>query len=202
MYPSTQSKGPSADTGYVPYVYQAGLHQRHGLLRLIESQRPGDASEIQYDFSSDLVASRHPNHPWTVEQIVQHGYLSIPKGDPVTAILSDKEHTSWLGLDDVISQVRRRYEIYEQSMTQIELAKCASANAIYQHEAYVGPADARQMETKHKAIQGLYEQQRGERTTLWKDVSRLKSMIPESAQLYLTAHRRQAILRQESGDSE
>ncbi len=202
MYPSKQPNRPSADTGYVPYFYESGLHQLHGLPGHNEPQQSEDTSPTRYDFSSDLVASRHPNHPWTVEQIIQHGYLAIPKGDPVTAIISDKTHTSWLGLDDVISQVRERHEIYERNLCQIELSKCAAANAIYQHEAYVGPPDSKQMEKKHKAIQGLYEQQQNERTSLWKDISRLKNMIPESAQSYLTAHRRQAILRQELGDPE
>ena len=82
MYPSTSSNGPSADTGYVPYFYESGLHQLYGKPRHNESQEPGDTSPTQFDFSSDLVASRQPNHPWTVEQIVQHGYLAIPKGDP------------------------------------------------------------------------------------------------------------------------
>ncbi len=202
MYPDTSSNGPPADHGYVPYFYEAGLHQLHGLPGHNEPQPPDDTSRTQYDFSSDLVSSRHPNHPWTVERIIQHGYLSIPQGDPVTAIISDKTHTSWLGLDDVISQVRERHEIYESNLHQIELSKCAAANAIYQHEAYVGPPCSKQMYARHKAVRDLYEQQQNERTSLWKDVSRLKNMIPESAQSYLTAYRRQAILRQESGDPE
>ena len=127
MYPGTSSNRPSADTGYASYFYQAGLHQWSGLPQL-----PGDPSRTQYDFTSDLVHSRHSNHPWTVEQIIERGYLAVPKGDPVTALVSDKTHTSWLGLDDIIGQVRHRYEIYEQSIVQIELAKCAAANAIYQ----------------------------------------------------------------------
>jgi hypothetical protein len=138
--------------------------------------------------------------PQTVEQIVQQGYFAVPRGDPVTALITDKHHTSRLGLDDVIGQIRRRYEIYEDNLYQIELSKCAAINAIYHHEAYcgTGSASSRQHYAKHKAIQGLYEQERLERTALWKDVSRLRTLLPESAQQYLSADRKVAALRGES----
>ena len=55
--------------------------------------------------------------------------------------------------------------------------------------------------TDTKAIQGLYEEERAELTTLWKDVSRLKMQIPESAQLYLSASRKASILASEPGDA-
>ncbi len=58
-----------------------------------------------------------------------------------------------------------------------------------------------QMYAKHKAIQDLYEEERTERTSLWKDVSRLKLQIPESAQQYLSAHRKSSILAQDMGDA-
>jgi hypothetical protein len=117
------------------------------------------------------------------------------------AMISDRKHTSGMGLDDAISQIRRRYEIYEQNLYQIELAKCAAINGIYHHEAYRGPGSAtsRQHYAKHKAIQGLYEQERLERTALWKDISRLKTMLPESAQQYLAAHRKMSVLASEPG---
>ena len=88
----------------------------------------------------------------------------------------------------------------EEFFCEIELGKCAAMNAIYQHEAYNGPPSSKQMYAKHKAIQDLYEEERTERTVLWKDISRLKMQIPETAQEYLGAHRKGSILAQEPGD--
>ncbi len=167
------------------------------------SRRPYDSAASPYDFSRmqgpfDSVSADAPS----IEQIIQQGYFAVPISDPVTAMITDKQQTSRLGLDDVIGQIRQRYEIYEQNVYQIELAKCAAINAIYHHEAYCGPgsANSRQHYAKHKAIQDLYEQQRTERTTLWKDVSQLRTALPESAQQYLTAHRKVSVLAQDRGD--
>jgi hypothetical protein len=52
-----------------------------------------------------------------------------------------------------------------------------------------------------KQTQKLYEQQRDERTTLWKDVSTLKLALPETAQNYLAAYRKAAILKENQGDA-
>ena len=201
MYPIQSRNDPGATGEYVPYFYHRGLHYAYPVTSQQAAWKPYDPSPSLYDFSQ----IHGPFHgtaaePQTVEQIIQQGYFAIPKGDAVTAIICDKQHTSRLGLDDMISQVRRRYEIYEQNLYQIELAKCAAINAIYHHEAYcgVGTASSRQHYAKHKAIQGLYEQERLERTTLWKDVSRLRTLLPESAQQYLSAHRKVAALRGES----
>ncbi len=202
MFP-IESPQPSAEAGgYVPYFYQRGLFL---LYPLPASNRPSPAytqPTAGYDSSSLEGPFERLEVPPSVEQIVQQGYFAVPAGDPVTAIISDKADTARLGLDDVISQVRQRYKIHEQNVQQIELAKCAAINAIYHHEAYrgSGSADSRQHYAKHKAIQGLYEQERLERTTLWKDISRLKLLLPENAQQYLTAHRKVAALNTPVGD--
>jgi hypothetical protein len=201
MYPIQPTNLPADSGSYVPYFYQRGLHYLYSIAGAEGSRKPYDPAPSRYDFSQ----MHGPFHgvsaeSQTVEQIIQHGYFAVPAGDPVTAIITDKQHTSRLGLDDVISQVRDRYEIYERNFYQIQLAKCAAMNAIYQAEAYRGAASvsARQHYAKHKAIQGLYEQEREERVNLWKDVSRLKLGLPESAQQYLSAHRKVLTLRGES----
>jgi len=187
-------------SGYVPYFYQAGLYRVSPAAN--RTSKPSiDGQFDSYDFSLGSHTTDRLDHFPSVEQIIRSGYFAAPKRDPVSAILDDRHDTAWLGLDDIIGQVRRRYEIFEESITQIELAKCAAANAIYTHEAYVGPADSSQMEKKHRTIQGLYEQQRDEQTTLWKDVSRLRILLPESVQTYLSAYRKRSILGQEPGDS-
>ena len=189
--------------GYVPYFYLRGLHY---LYRIPDNPSPSRAYEsnlARYDFTSDLVGRQGADRPQSVEQIIARGYLAMPAAEPEFAILEDRHLTSRLGLDDVITQVRRRYEIHERILNQIDSAMCASINAIYQHEAYRGPgsASSKQHYAKHKAIQDLYAEKRLEEINLWKDVSRLKGLLPENAQAYLSAHRKLAIVRSEPGEA-
>lgn len=188
--------------GYVPYFYQRGLHYLYLTpehLRIRPSYEP--AAEAPF-LPTDSSLRWKLDHPQTVEQIVARGYLATPPSEPEFAILHDKAHTSWLGLDDVITQIRRRYEIHERMVYQIDLSVSAARNAIYQHEAYRGPgsADSKQHYAKHKAIQKLYEEKRFEQVALWKDVSRLRMLLPENAQMYLGASRKLTILNDEPGD--
>jgi hypothetical protein len=202
MFLNQEPNAPRAERGYVPYFYQRGLHYLYPIDgRRVPAGRPERAPTV-YDFASPDAPFCPVERRQTVEEIIQHGYLSVPPSDPTTAIITDKAHTSWLGLDDVISQVRRRYEIHERILYQIEMSKSSAVNAIYQHEAYRGPgsADSKQHYAKHKEIQKLYEQQREEQVNLWKDVSRLRTLLPENAQAYLANHRKLAILRSEPGD--
>lgn len=201
MYPSHSPDAAAMSGGYVPYFYQAGLYLRYGVPASDPGRHGRDSPESSYDLSFSRPLFGRPKRTQTVEQIIASGYFSIPGGDPVTATISDKMHTSSLGLDDVIGQVRQRHEIYHRNLCEIELAKCAAINAIYHHEAYNGPPSSKQMYAKHKAIQDLYEQERTERTTLWKDVSRLRTLLPESAQQYLAAHRKMSILAGDPGDA-
>ena len=201
MYPINSSNVPEPESQYRPYFYQAGLHQRYDLNSMGKSRaRSADLEQTGRSNTIDVLLSKDAG-PQTVEQVIANGYFSTPSGDPVTAVISDKMHTSWLGLDDLIGQVRKRYEIHQQILYQIELGKCAAMNAIYAHEAYAGPPSSKQMYARHKAIRDLYEQEQMEETTLWKDISRLKVLIPESAQQYLSAYRKSSVLAQEPGDA-
>ncbi|MCK4342538.1 MAG: hypothetical protein KAY37_12535 [Phycisphaerae bacterium] len=199
MYPIESSNVPAIGAGYVPYFYQAGLHQLYAL----PSPNPAEQSHESPHGLSGADASASPfelaDRIQTIEDVIVRGYFSVPESDPVTATISDRELTSRLGLDDVISQIRRRYEIHDENLVQMELGKCAAINAIYQHKAYAGPPNSKQTYAKHKAIQDLYEEERCERTALWKDVSRLRLQFPESAQQYLSAHRKASILDDDPG---
>jgi len=188
MYPEHILNIPAWGGQYVPYFYQSGLFQSYAG----QSAQPISGRESSPD--------RHFDSHQTVDQIIAHGYLAVPSGDPTIALISDRRDTSWLGLDDLIGQVRRRHEIYESNLYQIELAKCAAMNAIYIHEAEQGPASSEQMGARHKAIQNLYEQAREERGNLWRDVSRLRQALPESAQSYHSAHRKMTILQDDGAD--
>ena len=153
-----------------------------------------------YDFSSDL-AGRTRFHPYpTVEQIIANGYFGISKSDPVEAIISDKKQTAWLGLDDIIGQIRHRYEVYEKNIYELEIAKCAVINTFYTHEAWHGPSNSRVEYSLNKRLDKLYRDQRLERADLWKDVSKLRLLLPEQAQQYLAAYRKVSILEEKEGD--
>ncbi|MGD8501349.1 MAG: hypothetical protein PVJ86_11925, partial [Phycisphaerales bacterium] len=128
---------------YVVYFYQSGRfesylqHQKNAFAKL------NYGPLVLYDFSSDL--SGKPTWPvqQTVEDVIRNGYFSVPKSEPETAIISDRKHTAWLGLDDVVGQIRHRYEVYERNIDDLEVAKCAVINTFYTHEAWHGPSDSR-----------------------------------------------------------
>lgn len=195
------SRGPIFDTGYMPYFYQSGKF----LLYDIPHRGPKSAyfsTSIGYDFTSDIVPKSSRPTGQTVEDIVRNGYFAIPKSEPETAIISDKRQTSALGLGDIISQVRQRYEIYEKNIYQIELGKCYTLNSMFAIEAERGGVrqSSREAYSLIKSLRELYEQERDERVRLWQDVSRLKLALPEQAQQYLSAYRKVSILGGADGD--
>jgi len=200
MFTGNPIRQRNENPNYVAYFYESGIVQRY--LDSKNSLLAGlsDPAPSTYDFSSDLTGGTAFAHAPTVEQIIANGYLAIPKGDPVKAIISDKKHTSWLGLDDVIGQIRKRYELYERNMYEIELAKCGAINTVYTHEAWHGPSDSRTEYSLGKRLDKLYKDQRDERTNLWRDISKLRLLLPENAQKYLTAYRKISILEDTNGD--
>ena len=200
MYPIQSSSGPVSTGSYVPYFYQGGVFERYGLPAVLTAGKIVNEPATPYRFSNELPSIRALDRNQTVEQIIAHGYFAPPPGDPITAILSDKKTTSWLGLDDIIAQVRHRYDVYRQNMYELELAKSAATNSLYAHWAYHGPPDAKQFYSRHKRIQELYQEQRDQRVNLWRDVSRLRLALPETAQSYLSAHRKLQALETTPGD--
>jgi hypothetical protein len=151
-----------------------------------ESRRPSGS----YDFSSRQ----------TVEDLIARGYLAIPTGDPVTAVLTDKRATSWLGLDDAIRQIRARYELYARNMNGILYSTAAASNALHTWKAERGWYSERQLDNQHKTLQNLYAQEREERVSLWRDIARVRATLPEVVQQYLAAHRKLSLLDDTRGD--
>ncbi len=187
---------------YVAYFYESSKVQSY--FGSNKSLFAGSYNSIPatYDFSSDLIKGTRFHRVPTVEQIIANGYLSIPKSDPVEAIISDKKHMSWLGLDDVINQVRKRYQLYQTNMYGLELAKCAAMNSVHDHEAHHGPPDSRIEYSLNKRLDNLYKDQREERINLWRDISKLRLLLPENAQNYLAAYRKLSILEESKGDKQ
>jgi hypothetical protein len=85
-------------------------------------------------------------------------------------------------------------------MYGIELGKCAAMNSVHDHEAHHGPADSRIEYSLNKRLDKLYKDQREERVNLWQDISKLRLLLPENAQQYLSAYRKLSILEDSEGD--
>ena len=203
MNPQHTPNSPALSRGYTPYFYQAGLYHFYPIP---SSEAPIDSSPrayARYDFSSAPDPMKPFSGPQTVEQIIAHGYFAIPGGEPETAIITDKKQTSRLGLDDVIQQVRQRYQIYENNIHEIELGKCYAISSVLAVQAERGGvrSDSRESYSLCKSLRELYEAQRDERVRLWQDVSRLRQTLPETAQNYLAAYRKVAILEDDKGDA-
>jgi len=195
------SNGPVFESGYKPYFYQSGKFLAYDLPgRGPKSTYFGTSTG--YDFTSDIVPKSTWPRQTTVEDIINSGYFPVQKSEPETAIISDKKQTSGLGLSDIISQVRQRYQIYESNIYQIEMGKCYALNSVFYVEAMRGglPQNSREAYSISKSLRELYEQGRDERVRLWQDVSKLKQALPEQAQQYLTAYRKVSILEDDKGD--
>lgn len=202
MYPNEPSNVPAVQAGYVPYFYQAGLYFRQSIGSRHQPFRPTESLESSYSFITQTTFGRPLDQIQTVEEVIQKGYFAVPNGDPITAIISDKKHTSRLGLDDVIGQIRHRYEIYNQNIYELNQAVCEANNGLFRQMADHGQlvANQRQQYSVTKQVQKIYDMQREERISLWQDVSRLRLALPENAQNYLTAHRKVSALEAQQGD--
>ena len=202
MCPNIIRKRPVSAGSYVPYIFESGLYESYFQPSSVMGSIAHSWQYGRYEFSSDPSHVHPLEHRPTVEQIIARGYFAPPRGEPESALLSDKHRTSWLGLESVISQIKRRYEICERNLCDIELGKCAAMNAVFTREADLGfvSRDSREIYSMNKVIQGLYEQQRDERVNLWRDVSRLKEGLPETAQQYLANYRKVSILEDSRGD--
>ena len=201
MYPNMIMGRPHFGPGYVPYFYAAGRFISYQLPRLHGPLEVRFEPAASYDFTSDLVETHGYPASQTVEDVIRRGYLAIPASEPETALISDKKHTSRLGLDDIIGQIRKRYQVYDKNMYELEWSKCEAISCLYRHEGAHGPTDGKVEYGVSKRMNELYMEQRAERVNLWRDVSRIRLELPENAQQYLSAYRKVAILADDKGDA-
>lgn len=203
MYPNPLPGQPHLGPEYMPYFYASGRFSWYDLPGKSAPGRDDLVPAAGYDFTSDLTRRRSHFVPQSVEDVIQRGYFAIPRSDPETALISDRKHTSWLGLDDVIGQIQRRYEIYRENMDQIERAKCYTHSSLLAVIAHRGNVDmnGREAYSLTKNVNELYEQQRDERVRLWQDVSKLRLLLPENAQNYLSSYRKLSILEDTRDDA-
>ena len=135
--------------------------------------------------------------PQTVEDLVQQGYFAVPAREPETAGIFDRTHTSWMALDDVLGQIRQRHDIYKQNLLDISWGECYAFNELARQGR---PATPEAYILYGKRMQDLQSEQRAERITFWRDVSRIRERLPESAQQYLSAFRKVQILDDDGGE--
>jgi hypothetical protein len=183
--------------GNIPYHYLYGRHQQYGTARATPLYGMRPLSHFNTPRSDSTPVVGIDEGPQTVEQLIEQGYFAVPAYDPDTAILHDKKHTSWLALDDVLGQIHHRYEIYRRNMLDLEWAQCYAFTEL----ARGGwPASEEQHALYQRRRQELKAEQRAERVTFWRDVSRLRERLPESAQQYLSAFRKIELLDDIGGD--
>jgi hypothetical protein len=196
MYRNPTLIVPPRPGSAVPFSYQVVPYTAPGTPPPDDRGVPGGSAggaasrSSRYDFSATQ----------TMEDVIARGYLAIPTGDPVTALLTDKRDTSWLGLDDAIRQIRARYELYARNMNGILYSTAAATNALHTWEAERGWPSDRQLDNTHKTLQSLYAQEREERVSLWRDIARVRATLPEVVQQYLAAHRKLVLLDDTDGD--
>ncbi len=195
MYRNNRPKTPErTDPEYVIYFYESGMSQQYQQRQRDLVGKLNYGPPLMHDSPSDLLTKDHWPIPQTVEDVIYRGYLAVPESEPETAAISDKKDTSRLALNDIIDQVKDRYRIYQQNLNEIEVSKCSAINSFYSHEAYHGPVDSKIEYSMNKRLDKLYNEQREERVNLWRDVSKLRLQLPETAQQYLSAHRKVSIL--------
>lgn len=170
--------------------------------------RPYTPGSAEFFYKADLsprrsdAMSRSPRRDTpvqTVEDVIARGYLVVRSGEPATAILTDRRDTAWFGLDDAITQIRARHEIYEQNKRDLLYATASATNALHTWKAERGWPSDRQLDNLQKTLQNLYTQEREERVSLWRDVARIRAELPEAAQTYLTAQRKLQLLNTPGG---
>jgi hypothetical protein len=126
MNPNPIRNGPVFEGPYVPYFYQAGLYRVQPIAPGGRAQSPAGRSYAVYDFASEANPWTPSREPQTVEQIIERGYFAAPRSEPELALISDRQHTSRLGLEDTIQLIRQRYEVYQKNVYDIEVSKCSA----------------------------------------------------------------------------
>lgn len=182
----------------IAYHYSYGRKRLYGVSSPARIYEPFPTSVPKRYFSQGKALARLGDGPRNVEQLIEQGYFAAPASESETAILHDRKETSWLGLDDILTQVRHRRDIYKKNMLEIEWAKCYAFNELARGSSL--PSEEKYA-IYERRLQDLHRDQRAERVTLWRDESRLRQQLPESAQQYLSASRKLDIIADTDGDA-
>ena len=182
----------------ISYHYLYGRKHTYGAAHAAVPYWPAPGRYRTHYISAGKALGRLDEGPQTVEQLIDQGYFAAPAAEPETSFLYDSRHSAWLGLDDFVTQIRQRRELYGRNMTGIEWAQCYAFNEL----ARGGwPPTTEQEVIYNKRLQELHAEQRAERIALWRDLSRLRQVIPESVHQYLAANRKLELLSDAEDDA-
>ncbi|MFW6061185.1 MAG: hypothetical protein ACOC93_00095 [Planctomycetota bacterium] len=139
---------------------------------------------------------RYATSPVTVDYVLTYGRMARPHSDPMLAGLYDRKNISSMVLDDLIQQAHSRIELYRRHLSELDDQEIALRNASRRCLRPPGwePQDDPEI---LRDLQNIDDQRRRERLDFWRDMSRLRLMVPESAEAYLGASRRLAALTQQ-----
>ncbi len=196
---NTPSLTPAPTGAEKPKTYQFERYLLYRYLPKPQSSLYRPTPHTSSDFFRSDPVGPGDEGPQTVEQMISRGYFSVPRMAPEMAGLYDRKLSSWLGLDDIIGQIRRREDLYRKNMLDLEWGKCYAFNELA-HSGW--PASADQMALYHKRLQELHAEQRMERVSAWRDISGLRQLLPENIQGYLSAMRKVEILDDDGGDAQ
>jgi hypothetical protein len=197
MNPSTTSPAAGALYGAVAYQYLYGRHHQYGRTPSLPRYGVRPYWRARSAPSTPKPLAEIDDGPQTVEDLVRDGFFAVPDHEPETAVLYDRRHTSWMALDDVLTQIKNREEIYKKNMNEIAWSQCYAFNELARN---AHPANEEAYAVYERRMQDLRAEQRAERTMFWRDVSRIRERLPESAQQYLSAFRKLQILDDDTGD--
>lgn len=197
MYPSEANPTAGAPYGAIAYQYLYGRQHQYGRTPSVTRYGARPYWRARAAPSADTAPAGIDDGPQTVEDLVREGFFAVPDHEPETAVLFDRRHTSWMALDDVLGQIKQREEIYKKNMLDIQWSQCYAFNELARN---ANPATEEAYAVYEKRMHDLRAEQRAERVTFWRDVSRIRERLPESAQQYLSAFRKLQILGDEGGD--
>lgn len=182
------------------YLIEPAAAPRAGETPYVRTESPSAMATSSARPAQAPASVRMSGPTLSISDIVRQGEWPVRAAPPEFALLADRGDVSRLGLADLIDQIRSRIELYHRNLRGIAYATVAATNALHTWKAERGWPSDRQLDNLHKTLNGLYEQERAERVTLWRDVSRLRQALPESAQLYLASIRKLDLLRDAGGD--
>ena len=79
MYPIESSNVPAIGVGYVPYFYQAGLHQLYAMPSSNPAEQPHESPHEALRAGTSASPFELADRIQTIEDVIVRGYFSVPE---------------------------------------------------------------------------------------------------------------------------
>jgi len=129
----------------------------------------------------------------SVDRLVADGCLTVPMADPIAAFLADRQHTTRLSVDDALTQLRRRDDLYRTHLGELLQEEVRVLNAMHSFPKHMDRVAPDIYLSIQQQLQRLAKERREERTSFWQDITRLRATVPEMVANYLTSYRKTSI---------